>query len=211
MGLIINEIIDRKDRLAIWHVTEPLDKLTESYFNQSDKAADLTTFSNIKLDKIKKQWLATRLALREISSIDADIVYDEHGAPWIEIDDWELSISHSADWVAVLLSKSSLIGVDLQSYNSKITNIAKKFTNTEEYNLWLENGNTDYLHALWTVKESVYKAFKHTQPFKKIKVFPRWPLTSSLIDCKVERGNKTYQFKVNHRKFDEFYLSYVRL
>jgi len=211
MGLFLNDIIDDQDHLAIWHCDENITDLESKFFSKASNQVDYTNYHEIKLEKRKKHWLATRLAIRAIKKEDHSIIYDEHGAPWIEIEGWEISISHSGEWVAVLLSKKSLLGVDLQVFNSKINNIAKKFTCTKEFENWQENNNEDYLHALWTIKESVYKAFKHSQAFKKIKALPNWPFKSHLIPCEVERNGKRYEIVVNHKKMENFYLSYVRL
>ena len=104
-----------------------------------------------------------------------------------------------------------MLGVDLQVFNGKISNIAKKFTNPLEFDNWKENESEDYLHALWTMKEAVYKAFKHKQPFKKIRATQKWPFKSQLIPCEVIRNGKKYSIVVNHLKMEDFYLSYVRL
>ncbi|MFT4661950.1 MAG: 4'-phosphopantetheinyl transferase [Patiriisocius sp.] len=211
MSLIINNIIAGEDHLAVWHVTESLEELTERFFGKTPKGENWETYNALKLDKVKKQWLATRLAIRTISNSDPEITYDEHGAPWIQIEGWELSISHSAEWIAVLLSKNSMIGIDLQAHNSKITNIVNKFTHQTEYNHWLENESIDYLHALWTIKEAVYKCFKHSQAFKQIQITSKWPFASALVNCTVTRENRTYNFMVEHQKIGSFYLSHVRL
>ena len=211
MGLIINEVLDGEDHLGVWHICESLRDMEVDFFGDDRSTSDYQKYATIKLDKLKKQWLATRLALRVIKKMDPTIDYDEHGAPWLKIDGWEISISHSGDWVAVLLSHRSMLGVDIQVFNEKIRNIAAKFSNPSEYAKWHKNNNMDYLHALWTVKESVYKAFKHSQAFKQIVVKNDFPFTGDFLRCEVERGNKTYDFLVNHRRLDGFYLSYVRL
>ncbi len=211
MALIINEILDGQDHLAVWHITESLVDMEKDFFASDRSTKDFSKYNAIKLDKLKKQWLATRLALRVIKKMDPTIDYDEHGAPWLQIDGWEISISHSGDWVAILLSHRSMLGVDIQVFNEKIKNIATKFSSPSELYKWQKNNSMDYLHALWTVKESVYKAFKHSQAFKQIIVANDFPFDQQLLRCEVERGNKRYDFLVDHRKMDGFYLSFVRL
>jgi len=211
MGLIVNEVIDDQDHLVIWQCDESLEEMENLFFSKVKDNGNYDHYHDIKLDKRKKHWLATRLSLRSITKEDPNIAYDEHGAPWIEIDGWEISISHSGNWVAVLLSKRSMLGVDLQEHNGKISNIAKKFSHPIEFANWEKNKSEDYLHALWTIKESVYKAFKHSQPFKQIRVIPTWPFKSHLIACEINRKGKRYEVVVNHLKRGNFYLSYVRL
>lgn len=211
MALKITRNIDQNDLLFLWQIDESLEELENQFFKFYHGKKSALDYQALKLENRKKQWLSTRLIIAAMDERSPDIHYDQYGAPWIDIDGWQISISHSDKYAAVLASRYRSIGIDIQFFNGKIERIAQKFLHPSEMAQWLENKDMDYLHAIWTVKESVYKSFKCDQPFKQIEVVSAWPFRSDWLEVNMVRKNRNYSFIVHHEKMGELYTSYVRL
>ena len=94
MGIIRNTT-ENNCSIAIWDTQETLNELLKL-----SRPFDLTKF---KTEKRKKEFLASRLLVQEISQ-NTIITYNEFGAP--ELDNGKyISISHSKEMVAIIISE----------------------------------------------------------------------------------------------------------
>ncbi len=57
---------------------------------------------------------------------------DDHGKPYLVNFDYEISLSHSYDYAAVMISKDKKVGVDIELMKEKIDLIKHKFLSVEE-------------------------------------------------------------------------------
>ena len=64
----------------------------------------------------------------------------------------QISISHTRGFLAILLSRSRRVGVDIEYRSDRIRRIASRFLRPDE-----SAGSTDDLLTCWCVKEAVYK------------------------------------------------------
>src|SRR5689334_17381346 len=92
-------------QLGIWKMEESLSQL-HSMVQLS--ATDETTFNNFKSAYRKSEWLTTRVLVQQLlASPDVHIAYHSNGKPKLVNSDHAISISHTQDFVAVLLSTQS--------------------------------------------------------------------------------------------------------
>ena len=112
---------------------------------------------NVKLQKcsLAAQMLLGKILLDEFSCSDVSIVRDNHGKPFLRGGEAYVSISHTADVVAVAASDKP-IGIDVEfprQYNALVCK--KMFSDIEcEY----INGDDIKFTTVWTLKEAVAKA-----------------------------------------------------
>ena len=109
----------------------------------------------------KSEWLASRELLFMIAGLPerVECLYDDFGKPILKGSDKHISVSHSADWCAAMISDRSC-GVDIQVYSKTVERIAGKFLNPEEINHTQQLKNSlHHLHLLWGAKECMYKAY----------------------------------------------------
>lgn len=78
------------------------------------------------------------------------ILHDVDGAPRVE--GHQISISHTRGFLAILLSRSRRVGVDIEYRSDRIRRIASRFLRPDE-----SASSTDDLLTCWCVKEAVYK------------------------------------------------------
>ena len=118
----------------------------------------------LKLEKIKslqkrKQFLAVHMILKSMQIDQKILSYNQNGKPILN-DGQYISISHSYNYCGVVVGESKL-GLDIEKLRPKIFNISSKFLSKNEA-LLIKNLNIENLTKVWTIKESVFKAFGHT-------------------------------------------------
>ena len=145
-----NIIIDDKTKIKLWKVM--IGELSPKELNNEEKKLFKLKKSNV----LKEQFLATRKIL-ELENSDYIITYDLDGKPSLN-SEFNISISHSHEIAAIVISDNSKIGLDVQLKESKIFNIQNKFLNKYEKSNIGDDPTVDILTMVWTSKESIYKA-----------------------------------------------------
>ena len=150
MPFLKNIIIDDQTKIKIWKVT--LGELNHNELNNDDK--ELLKIK--RSDLLREQFLATRKMLA-LENSDYKITYNLDGKPNLN-NESNISISHSHELVAFVISDNCKAGIDVQLKEIKIFNIQNKFLNKfEKFNIG-EDPSIDILTMIWTSKESIYKA-----------------------------------------------------
>ena len=143
-------IINEKTKIKLWKVI--IGELSPKELNKDDKKL----FKLKKNNLLKEQFLATRKILSNENS-DYIITYDLDGKPILN-SEFNISISHSYEIAALVISNNLKFGMDVQFKESKILNIKNKFLNEfEKLNIG-RDPSIDILTMIWASKESIYKA-----------------------------------------------------
>ena len=143
-------IINEKTKIKLWKVI--IGELSPKELNKDDKKL----FKLKKNNLLKEQFLATRKTLSNENS-DYIITYDLDGKPILN-SEFNISISHSYEIAALVISNNLKFGMDVQFKESKILNIKNKFLNEFEKLNIVGDPSIDILTMIWTSKESIYKA-----------------------------------------------------
>ena len=143
-------IINEKTKIKLWKVI--LGELSPKKLNNDE----IKLFKLKKSNILREQFLATRKILA-LENSDYIITYDPDGKPSLN-SEFNISISHSHEIAALVLSNNRKIGLDVQLKESKILNIQNKFLNKFEKLNIEDDPSIDILTMLWTSKESIYKA-----------------------------------------------------
>lgn len=113
-------------------------------------------------DKVTRQREAAVALLRHTLGDDTvAIAHDNDGAPIIvdatghRIDGIHLSVSHSADTIAIAVSNDGGVGIDVQYPSPKLRRVESRFISANDF---LPDRSDDSLLRAWTIKEAVYKA-----------------------------------------------------
>lgn len=145
-------------KLYLWKITENVD-----FFLQNVKLKDssLQRLEGMKAEGHQKGFLAVRMLLQHNDYSDFDLYYDDFGKPHLKpqgcsIKDMEISISHSHDFSAIVISDKK-IGIDLEILKDKTLKLAPRFMDVSH----LENLNKEdeliKATVVWGIKESVFK------------------------------------------------------
>ena len=149
-------------RLAIWQITESLDEL-EDFLDMIPEHESM--LSNFTYDKRKLEWICSRALVKHLipAISEVNIIYDLNGKPHLESraeeNNYHISISHSGDYVAVIVCKDSHVGIDLETMRERILNISKRFINEDEMKGIDQKHVIEHMHVLWGAKEVLYKLY----------------------------------------------------
>ena len=195
-------IINEKTKIKLWKVI--LGELNPKKLNNEE----IKLFKLKKSNLLKEQFLAIRKILA-LENSDYIITYDLDGKPILN-SEFNISISHSHEIAALVISNNLKFGMDVQFKESKILNIQNKFLNEfEKINIG-HDPSIDILTMIWTSKESIYKAIG----LKGISFSENIKIDKVTVKDKIGKGyyiNGAEKVKFDLRFFylDEYILCYA--
>tara|TARA_Y100000814_G_C12299308_1_gene391203 strand:+ start:301 stop:924 length:624 start_codon:yes stop_codon:yes gene_type:complete len=152
---LLNDLVPNQSLLCkLWRIVDSEDIMDPNNELNSD---DYQIFLSRKANHMKRQFLAVR---KLISLVDSDLrVFYKDEVPFLS-DNRNISISHSENIAAILISDKRRIGIDIERINKKVHLIKSKFLNQKEINYLTGDGETKRLTKAWTAKEAIYKAVR---------------------------------------------------
>jgi phosphopantetheinyl transferase len=211
MPLLMRRNIAEQTPLAVWKINEP-----EHWFR---KRLMLNEAENAHIDSIrhpqkKLHWLSSRLLIRELlgnPSDFIDLVSDERGKPVVRNFPVDISISHSFDLSALLLSRTMKVGVDIERITEKVERIQFKFMTAAELSSLSGLNDREQLYVYWCAKESMYKWYGRKELDFRIHlaVHPFRYAGSGSVSCAIHKGEFYKELTVYYQKVDEYMLAYT--
>jgi 4'-phosphopantetheinyl transferase len=144
-------------QLGIWRLDESLEELL-TLLKLPEK--DQQTLADFKSEYRKREWLTVRVLLKVLMpSAHLSIRYDANGKPHLNGQEHSISISHTKNFVALILGKDAEIGVDLETIQPRIEKIAKRFVTEGEDTFIEPSKRINYQHVIWGTKEVLFKIY----------------------------------------------------
>lgn len=207
MPVVFNKNIEEQTILSVWKIEETEAALLNGL---QLKSHELEFISSLNNGKRLLHWLSTRLLLRQmLNTADyIDCRMDEHGKPYLVNADYEISLSHSFDYAAVMISKYKKVGVDIELINDKIKKIQRKFLTDLELSQIQDEDRTLALYVCWCAKEAIYKwhGRKGLEFRKHIHIHPFQAAESGVIQASVQLPTGTTELQVEYFKIAEDYM-----
>ncbi|MBR4271781.1 MAG: hypothetical protein IKQ30_02980, partial [Bacteroidales bacterium] len=121
--------------VAFWRTDETADELYAMFVGcLSD--AEIAVYQSFKNDRRRREWLATRILVKEMLGNYQGIDYDADGAPrLIGYDNINISVSHTDGMVAVAMSDKFRVGIDIERVTNRVLRIKDKFLHSDEYDV----------------------------------------------------------------------------
>src|ERR1700712_3282263 len=131
MAIAFRMQVDNDTEFALWKIEEQAADLYKQLQLNAREQAYIESLGN---GKRHLHWLGTRVLLRTmLNTADyIDCQVDEHGKPYLVNMPYHISLSHSFDYAAVMLSKSKPVGIDIELVSQKVERIAHKFMDARE-------------------------------------------------------------------------------
>lgn len=151
-------LLSNTTKLYLWKITEDFDTL----FSQVQlKPSALERLKSMKSVSHQKGFLAVRMLLQHNDYSDFDLYYDAFGKPHIKpqgcsIKDVEISISHSNEFSAIVISEQK-VGLDLEQIKEKTLKIASRFMDISHLENLSEEEKIKKATVVWGIKESIFK------------------------------------------------------
>jgi len=141
--------------IYIWKIEESFEDLRNGLTLTENSISRL---NGMKSQLHQKGFLSVRKLLKHAGYEDSNLYYNEYGRPFLN-DDKHISITHSFEFAAVLISEQEA-GIDIEKNREKIVNIQHRFVNTEVDSLSNED-LVKQLTVIWGAKESMYKTYPY--------------------------------------------------
>ncbi len=206
MPLFYQHNINATTKIAIWHITED-----ESFFLSEVPLPGSITHRHKRL-----QHLAGRYLLQELFP---DFPYHlieiaDTRKPYLLNEEYHFSISHSADYAAVIISKNKRVGIDIEAVTPKVERIRNKFLHERELKiiadcpLSITGSYLKLLTLLWSCKEAVFKwDGKGGIDFKEDINLLSCQAHDRIINCNFLPANTLLQ--IEYKFFDELCLAWI--
>lgn len=211
MPIIWSKKIDANGELALWHISENADELySKLQLNEQEKQ----TYKSIQSAKRNLHWLGSRVLLRTLinTSLHIECQLDENNKPYLVNFPYEISISHSNDYAAVIIYKGKLVGIDVEKMSPKIERIAKRFLSDDELLSIGDKYRIEKLYVCWGVKESLFKLYgKGNLPFIggiKIESFTFTSTGKGKVQASIQKENYKQSFTVQYKQIDDYMLTW---
>jgi phosphopantetheine--protein transferase-like protein len=211
MAIAYRQRIDDDTEFALWKIEEKADELYKQLqLDESEKAY----VEQIGNGKRHLHWLGTRVLLRKLLITDdyIDVKVDEHGKPYLVTLPYHISLSHSFDYAAVMISKSGPVGIDIEQVKEKVERIAHKFMRPQELKFINSTDKINHLYACWCAKEAIYKCNgeKAVSFVDNILLSPFNFEHKGAINAVLHKGDKHLDYKVEYLQYEDYMIGYVK-
>lgn len=195
---------------GIWHIEESEQELLSML--------DIPSFYIDKLKELKtetrrREWLASRVLLKELLGCEKQVVYQQNGAPVLEDASFQISFSHTKNYAAVLVASTSApgIGIDIETIKPTVLKVRRKFVNEEEERYLAEETLLAQLLIMWSAKESMFKAMgvEEVDFRKHLHIEAFLPAASGCIRAFETRTPRRQCFEIYYQLTGEFVLTRI--
>lgn len=159
LPLVERIVLDAHTSLGWWRITElPTDLRPRLVFSKNEEEF----VARISNEKRRTQWMASRVLLKTLIGTDGfvEMFVDQYGRPEVENFDLRISISHTHDYAAVILSDRYTVGIDVEQVKPDLDRIKGKFMRPDELAHMPDDEDAlTYVLLHWSAKEVMYKIY----------------------------------------------------
>jgi 4'-phosphopantetheinyl transferase len=211
MAIAYRQRIDEDTEFALWKIEEQAEDLYNQLQLNDDEKAFVEKISN---GKRHLHWLGTRVLLRKMLRTEEyiDCQVDEHGKPYLVSLPYHISLSHSFDYAAVMISKKSAVGIDIEQVKEKVERIASRFLAPEELAFINNDQRIPHLYACWCAKEAVYKCYgqKEVSFMDDIALAPFDYADTGQLNAILSKDAIKMDYTVGYLQYKDYMIGYVK-
>ena len=209
MPILIDKEVDDDVRFGIWEIKESFNELRHLVSLRPEEI------------KRKKQFLSRHrkmefLSVRALFQTMLDkefhyIKYNKARKPLVNNNTHNISITHSSNFTAVMLSKEYRVGIDLECMSNKIRHISHKFINDNELITSQPESVRYHLYIHWCAKEALFKILdKPKINFKEdLTIQPFTPEKEGLIKGFVKAEGYDEVFDLHYARWGDYVIVYT--
>ncbi len=140
--------------IGIWEIEESESRLAEMLPDPSLYEEQLAVLVN---ERRRVEYLAIRVLLCELTGEEKCVGYHPSGKPYLIDASYQVSISHTHGWAAVILHPTRRVAIDIERINDRAKRLRERFLNENELLASPEGFSEIYAVLCWSAKESLYK------------------------------------------------------
>ena len=206
MPIIQYDIFDDIE-IAVWKIDE-----NEDFLKQQAEIddSDFEFCKNFKLEIRRKQFYVARILANKLTKSKLKIKYNKSGKPFFENQKFHLSITHSKNLLAIIISEKHEVGIDIEEITDRVHSIKHKFMNDFELMKMDKKNETLELYMNWCAKEAIYKIFDYNKLYFKDMIAKNIDFTKLYFYISTRVFEIDYNFKMNYRIFDNNILVWTK-
>lgn len=183
-------------KLGLWKIDEPVDVFLSAYPHLEQVVSG---YHHLEL---KRQKLAVYALLYAMNGNRQVVInHDSQGKPLLQ--DFHVSISDTMGYVAVILSRTREVAVDIEYYSNRVDRIASRFIREDEV-----AGATESRLIHWSAKETVFKYFSaHQLQYEDMRLHPFQVASEGCVNVDNLKANQTVP--VYYHLNDRYVLTYT--
>ncbi|WP_439881531.1 4'-phosphopantetheinyl transferase superfamily protein [Pontibacter sp. MBLB2868] len=208
MPLLQTSLLNAHTIIGIWQTeetTETLKKLLPAHM----EAASMAHVH----PRREREWLASRVLAYSLlqyftNSTNSPPILErnEHGRPYFSNAPFHISISHSPQLAAVILSDKYEVGIDIELVSQKALRVADKFLSEAEKTYTASNENRTCLY--WSAKETLYKLYSRKKLIFKDNLIIIPPSENQMMQGQIKIGFFDKLYEIHHEEIQNHVLTY---
>lgn len=208
MGLYLKKTLDNEAEIGVWQITETEEELTALSATPSDEMEEI---SFIRSESLRKQRLAVRALLNTMFDEKVYLSHHDNGKPYLENNPVNISITHTAKYVAVILHEEENVGIDLESLDRDFSAVEKKALSEDEIDDLEDDKRNEQLAIYWCAKEAVYKLLsRYNVDFaEQIEIERFRPRGEGELEATFTAKDEEEEFDLEYITFDRHVLVWV--
>ena len=123
MALYLRKKLENKAEIAVWQVTETEEELLNLTSVPSDELEEISLFRS---ESQRRQKLAVRALINEVFEDKMYLNHHDNGQPYLENCATNISITHTDNYVAIIIHDEEEVGIDIESLDRDFSVVEKK-------------------------------------------------------------------------------------
>mgnify|MGYP003305217427 FL=1 len=154
MALYLRKKLDNKAEIAVWHVTESEEELLSLTSVPNDELEEISLFRS---ESQRRQKLAVRALINEVFEEKMYLNHHDNGQPYLENCATNISITHTENYVAIIIHDEEEVGIDVESLDRDFSVVEQKALSEDEIDDLEKNKRNEQLAIYWCAKEAIFK------------------------------------------------------
>ena len=154
MALYLRKKLDNKAEIAIWQVTETEEELKSITSVPTDEMEEISLFRS---ESQRKQKLAVRALINEVFEEKMYLNHHDNGQPYLENCATNISITHTENYVAIIIHDEEEVGIDVESLERDFSVVEQKALSEDEIDDLEKDKRNEQLAIYWCAKEALFK------------------------------------------------------
>ena len=154
MALYLRKKLDNKAEIAVWHVTESEEELLSLTSVPNDELEEISLFRS---ESQRRQKLAVRALINEVFEEKMYLNHHDNGQPYLENCATNISITHTENYVAIIIHDDEEVGIDVESLDRDFSVVEKKALSEDEIDDLEKDKRNEQLAIYWCAKEAIFK------------------------------------------------------
>ena len=154
MALYLRKKLDNKAEIAVWQVTETEEELKSITSVPTDEMEEISLFRS---ESQRKQKLAVRALINEVFEEKMYLNHHDNGQPYLENCATNISITHTENYVAIIIHDEEEVGIDVESLERDFSAVEQKALSEDEIDDLEKDKRNEQLAIYWCAKEALFK------------------------------------------------------